>query len=686
MIYCSYSTIHVVNGDELGDSPQIVARTVTRRGGEAETLLIFLDFPNASPSTCADLARTLVDGFSRAPGGVTAALRLAISLVNDRAAQLNRGALPQRRVEGSLCCALVGKDSVLLAQAGPSLAFARAANGAFEVIQPDFKGAPQIVGVAQHIDVYFNNFAAQVGDTFVLTGARSTEGVSVRLVEVCMSKGDARMVAGYLNANVKQGRMVGIALSVDRSAAEGAPMGEQVSARPQVSTPKPRSQPSPLPLHSRPTEPTIQAPRLDLGGISETMRAAATQAAHAAQRSFSALSSKLLPDDPPTAVLPTPSHRSITLALASIALILPVFIAAAVGVLYFQFSGEAERLQRRANAQALIEQAQRAQTPEEIRTRWERAIRAIGEYEALTPQDFSTFAAARREARQRLDKLSQIERIRPVLLVEFGTQARRRISASALGVYVLDPDSSTAEYYLLDRERFSVLGNKVAINFTSPPGRLADIAWATAANNRWRTEGAVLFSEQQVFEYSSATARAVPMPVPANPDAAPVKVQSGELFNNTVYLLDVGVGQIWRYPLSGDTLSAGNAYFRSPYRRLQDSVDFTIDGAIYVLQRNNAIHKYFNRQPVPFNLMGLPEPFQRAVALSATGLDQNTGSLLVLDASTGGVFELSKNGQFIRQLRGEADEFVGAVDLSFNEASRTLYVATLDRLYVTKLE
>ncbi len=213
----SFSSINVINGEELGDTPQVSLQVAGKRAAHAdEMLLIFLDLPNASPSTCADIARTLNDAFMRAPGGMTSALRLAVKLANDRVLQLNKGAPPSQRLEGSITCALVAGESVIIAQAGPAIAFARSDSGAFEVITP--YETTQIVGISPSVDVQFNNFAVQPGDVFVLTGTRSTVGVSDELIRVCMAKGDARMVAGYLNANVKHGRMIGVALSVDVAA------------------------------------------------------------------------------------------------------------------------------------------------------------------------------------------------------------------------------------------------------------------------------------------------------------------------------------------------------------------------------------------------------------------------------------------------------------------------------------
>lgn len=679
----SFSSINVINGEELGDTPQVSLQVAGKRvAHEGETLVVFLDLPTASPSTCADIARTLNDAFMRAPGGVTSALRLAIKLANDRVVQLNKGAPPSQRLEGSISCALVTGDSLIIAQAGPAIAYARSDAGAFEVIAPYTTTPAQVVGISPSVDVQFNNFAVQPGDVFVLTGARSTLGVSDELIRVCMGKGDARMVAGYLNANVKRGRMIGVALSVDVASGAAKAASAAPSAQPTRSS-------GGTGASAHPAEPSAavasaQAAAPAAPPVTATVTASVNQAARSVQRSLSAFGARLLPQETPAEV--ERRSRTATFLLAAIAVLIPIVVAVVVATLYLQFSGEAERIRLRNDAQAQVEAARAVTDPARAKADWARALEMISEYEAKNPQDRAAFDEAKAQARARLDEISQVTRVQPILLAVLEGSAARRIAASALGVYVLNMDANSADYYVLNAERTGTTGKKVSITFgeglTTTNAALVDVAWATTTANRWRTEGAVLFNTNQIFEYSSATGRASPMPIPADADATPVQVQAGELYNNTVYLLDTGAGQIWRYRLAGDRLGSGDSYFRSPYNPLKESLDFAIDGAIYVLQRSGAILKYFSRQPMQFTVTGLPDQqWSRVAAIALSGDDPNRGSLFVLDAGSGSVVELTKTGRFVRQYRGMQDEFIDAQDMSLDMTSNTLYVATRDRLY-----
>jgi hypothetical protein len=678
MVHLSHAHIHVINGEELGETPQAALHRPGQRGS---MLFIFLDLPNASPSTCADIIRTLSDGFARAPGGLTSALRLAIKLASERARQLSQGLPLGQRLEGSLSCALLTGDSLIIAQAGPAIAYARAASGAFEVIAEP--GAPAI-GSQPVVDVRFSHFALQPGDVFVLTGARSMLDVDIGLIKACMGKGDARMVAGYLNANVKHGRMVGLAISVDgvlassvteklqatQAVSAGAPATAQAKAAQAAFPP----QPAPAPP---PTRPLLQPAWQALGRVAAGMR-----------RALFAFGERLLPKDTPA--VPTSQTEWSTFLLAAIAVLLPIVVGVVVTVLYLQLSGEAERLRLRNLAEAQVAAAQAVADPAQAREAWARALETMNEYSARHPDDRAYFDAARAEARARLDAISGVTRVQPTLLAELGGNAPRRLAAAASGVYVLNLANSTVSYYVLNAERTATVGREVTIRIDdaqSASAPISDVVRATTVDSRWRTEGAILFSTGRIYEYSSATGRAEPLALPVSADAAPAQVKAGALYNNTVYLLDAAVGQIWRYRLDGNRMRAIPAYFRSPYNPLKESLDFAIDGAIYVLLKNGAVLKYFDRRPQPFMISGLPDgSLVQPAAIALSGEDMTQGQVFILDAS-GAVVVLSKSGQFIRQYRGQNDEFVGAEDFSLDRVGNILYIyiVTRERLYAFTL-
>ncbi|MCX6018535.1 MAG: hypothetical protein NTZ50_08550 [Chloroflexi bacterium] len=194
-----------------------------------------------------------------------------------------------------------------------------------------------------------------------------------------------------------------------------------------------------------------------------------------------------------------------------------------------------------------------------------------------------------------------------------------------------------------------------------------------------------MFGSGSVYEYSSATTRASPLKIPEADSARPSHVLAGELYNNTVYMLDADLGQIWRYPIAPEGLGVGSPYFRSSFDSLKDAVDLGIDGAVYVLLKNGTVQKFFSRQPQVFSITGIPEPIGQAAAIAVTGSDMNSGAVFILDAQSGAVVEFNKAGAFVRQYRGDADEFVGATDMNIDVARRTGYIVTSTQIYTFRL-
>ena len=702
MAEVKHSTIHVIDGQERGDSPQVWVQPAGKRTPRpGETLVIFLDLASASPSMCADVLRTLGDAYWRAPGGVTTALRLAVKLANDRLIELNRGVPAGQQVHGSLTCAVINEHSLIISQAGPAIAYARARSGAFERIQPPAGGA--LVGSSRNVEPSFTHFAWQLGDVVVLTGAGSCVDGIDPLIEACMAKGEPRMVAGYLNANIRQGKMVGVALSV-----EGQPDGVAASGAGGTTAAAPTQSPAALPAFTQPAPaPATSAPVLPeangtgagqaserLSQVTQTLStagsAAATtmsNAARSVQRSLSAFGGQLLPA---STITSAERSRAVMFGLAAVAVLLPILVALAVSVLYFQFSGEAERQQLQNAARTQVETARAATDPAAIKSGWTGALDAIAAYEAKNPEDAASFAEEKRQAYTQLDQVAKITRITPVTLAELpAASGRRRIGAASLGIYTLDTAANAAEYYVLNAERNAITGKPYPLSFASGAtvtGALLDITWATPSSGRWRSEGSVLFGNTAIYEYSAATSQITPIELPAVSGALPGQVASGELYNDTIYLLDNGAGQIWRYTYQNGAFTRADTYFRSAFSTLKDSVDFAIDGAIYVLSRNGAVSKFFGRAPVPFNMTNLPIPLGKVVAIAASGPDQNSGNVFIADAQNGAIFMLSKTGAFLKQYRATGDAFANIEDISIDLTSNTLYIATPTHLYSFKIE
>jgi hypothetical protein len=72
------------------------------------------------------------------------------------------------------------------------------------------------------------------------------------------------------------------------------------------------------------------------------------------------------------------------------------------------------------------------------------------------------------------------------------------------------------------------------------------------------------------------------------------------------------------------------------------------------------------------------------VAIVAEG-DAASGALYVADAGTDGILALTKEGQFLYQIRADGNSLSGLSALVLEEGSRTLYLLAGGRLYAVAL-
>jgi hypothetical protein len=608
---------------------------------------------------------------------------------------------PSQRVLGSISCAVINDENVIIAQSGPAIAFACAQTGAFERLNPEVNSPP--VGSTRTTDSSFTNFAWKSGDSFVLTGHGSYTNVSDELIHACMRKGDGKLIAGYVNANVKQGKMVGVAFSVTgplRAESEVAPMPRAVAAMPMAITETPQqiqstpisarsvtghSTPEPMVMQTRP-EPARTASSV-LSGAGATAGAFIGDAAKTLQRGMGTFGKQLLPASAAQA-LTAQRSRVATFGLASIAILLPIIVALIVTILYFQFSGDAEKAQRRSQIRQQIELAKAAPSID----KWNKALAMIDSFEEKYPQDMPSLLEEHKLAQGQVDQVNKTTRVSAISIVDLPqTAAPRRIAAASLYIYALDPSTNRSEYYTLNIQYNGVSDKPFPMTLagaTIPAGvQISDITYAMSSNGRWHAEGAVLYSKNALYEFNSSTGQMIPLNLPTDASSTPDTIVAGDLYNGSSYLLDTGVGQIWRYTWQNNKLVRGDPYFRSPSPLVKETIDMAIDGAVYLLKKDGTVLKFYGRQQVPFNVntATLPQPLGEVVAIDISGPDQNTGNIYIGDTTNGAIWQFSKTGEYLRQYRATNNEFVGMQDMSLDPTGATMYVNTTNKLYSFKV-
>ena len=120
---------------------------------------------------------------------------------------------------------------------------------------------------------------------------------------------------------------------------------------------------------------------------------------------------------------------------------------------------------------------------------------------------------------------------------------------------------------------------------------------------------------------------------------------------------------------------------------LSGAVDMAIDGAIYVLHQDGRIQKFVGGQPEEFQITGLDEPLKNPTAIY-TSLDEEVQYLYIADAGNKRIVQLSKDGQFIRQLKPRVEDgivFDNLQSLYVDEIGEKMYVLSGNSLYAPNL-
>jgi len=124
--------------------------------------------------------------------------------------------------------------------------------------------------------------------------------------------------------------------------------------------------------------------------------------------------------------------------------------------------------------------------------------------------------------------------------------------------------------------------------------------------------------------------------------------------------------QIYKYPRALVGFSKASAWLKSP-TDLKNTISMTIDGAIYVLNQNGQVNKFFRGRNAPFSLSQLPNPINNPIKIFTS---QKHNFLYILEKNR--VLVFNKQGQFQNQY--SKDEFTNLKDFWPDEKNKTLYL------------
>jgi hypothetical protein len=692
--------LYIVEGvvQEGTAAPGLVAQRAPRkvaRGREQDFLFVHLTLerPNAEIYTLIqELTEALVTTYYQQTGGITTALRHAIGHINEHLLRWNVSSAGHSR-DGSLTCAVLRDDALVVAQVGSAVAFI-GRNFGVERIPADEPERVAPLGRTASLNVRMGHYRLQPGDMLLLSdpvlGVLPTAAVQPALVdtEVLLGLQELTDMVG-----LGSGRLLLVEFS-DEAPAELSEMGI-MPARSSTSTLLANTPPTPLP--QREGEPRPPLP--------ETARHATAQAARGLSRFTGGVASMMRtlrpPRDPAEPPLNTPLY-------ATLAILIPLIMAAVITSVFFQRGQVAEFAQLRQEIGLAVQEAQSADDVATQRTYYNQVLLLAARAEALRPLD-AGIASQRNVAMNALDRLDGITRLNGTLLYAYPE------TSNLTAVIIRPPYGLNGDIFVLDEGQNRVLRHAsdpltLALTAEQPEtilfggqvvqshtvGKLTDLLWRPRGSAVTRDGVAILDSRGQLISYYTnfGETRATPFGL-ASQWRTPVSMKG---FSERVYVLDPTAEQIWRYYSDGDALQIQDAApaieFVDP-ANLSLATDFAInqqDGSVLILYGDGHLRRFANGRTIwtEQELLdsGLASPLLGPTAIKIAGQGLNS-SVFVLDPPSGRLLQLSLGGTLLAQYRIRTADglelLTRATDFAVTEEPLRIFITTPQGLYVATL-
>lgn len=693
------------------------------RGRSRDSLFVHLSL-TGQPQEYANVAQDLVDliaeRFYAAPGSITATLRTAILEANQRLLHYNLSATGARR-EGAITCAVLRGKELFVVQTGEALALI-GRNFGLERLPPKEPDRVTPLGRTAGLDFrYYHNWL-ESGDMLLLADPRVANLPGEQLKPVLV---DSTVEDGipYL-AGLLEGETARLLL-VEFTAETPIGIPETVSplrpgSRRRAAAEADLSPPARTPLRTADVTARQEAAEGPDGGLplpdihlprAEDLEYAAR---HASSRTALGLSRgvgwlarlmrRLRPEVGASQAAEESEESNVALA-AFIALIVPVIVGLIIGAVYIQRGRVARVGEIRLEMQQALALAGEQTADGEARAYYLQVLNLAAEAETLRPGDNSVLAM-RAQALDALDRVDAVTRLRAQALYEYDEGSALSAVALRQGLngdfYTLDSGNNRvfvheteADYLTFDEpDPQEALFGGQAVG-THIIGRMIDMVWRPSGAQVANEGIAVLDGRGALLTYHPgfSNVRAAPLGL-ASEWKTPVAIAQ---FNERLYVLDRGAGQIWRYFPEGDGFIVDEEQRALTLPDLQSAVDFAIygeDGSVIVLYEDGRLRRYGQDSllwdETQLNASGLATPLVAPVALKIIGSGLNS-SIFIADPGSGRIVETSLGGTFLAQYKALDPElgdelFTRIGDFDVAKSPLRIFVPAGNKVYAATQE
>jgi len=240
-----------------------------------------------------------------------------------------------------------------------------------------------------------------------------------------------------------------------------------------------------------------------------------------------------------------------------------------------------------------------------------------------------------------------------------------RIVLHGIDIFLLSRGSDRVHKFLLNdvgdalqsADKDSILVQKGDSYGGIELGDMVDIAWMEDGGRRTLSTFVILERAGSLLTYDPQQGIGI-LPV-ANSDTWLEPQAIGDYYGN-LYVLDPLLGHILKYEPTDNAYTTPPSYYLNPHLDvdLTGAVDMAIDGNVYVLFADGQIQKFYDGEPQPFSMQGLPSPMRSPTTLFVSGSadsEETGGYVYVTDTGNERIIQFNKSGNYIRQFRDTLD-------------------------------
>jgi hypothetical protein len=693
--------LYIVGGRSISALPPgalvEVAPKKAARGRELDTFFVLVSpsgEANAPATFYEQMARLAAERYFNSSSSVTAGLRTVFASLNQDLTEHN--ITGKRNYEASILCAVLRDNELFLGRVGSGVCLFHH-EGATQSFPADFSndevlfGPP--LGVHPVPDMRMTRYNVAQGTRLVLADerladlnmAKMTEALALPDLNDALT-GFKLLVSTHLTMTIVEfvppDAPSPVPARESRSTSKTPAVADEVESQPAAPVTPPSPSAPPVPQRNRLIEArqaTGSGARAGLGGAALRLAGLFEGINHLLERIL-----------PQTADGQRSWLKSRTAAAAAV--FIPVGIVVMVMVMWIGGTGESEfeLCVQEANKTAIVARGIASSDVNGTLAAWNAVTNVVDRCNTIRAGD-PNLNALTREAQNVVDHLFRVERREAKVLQPFPNALLKQVILQGLDVYVLDAQNYQVSRVTLAGDGRSIVpgtrqllpGMRIgAVVQQFRINNIVDIAWSDDTSQIMGLDNnGVLVQCSPRFLQSCDAQKLLGAETWTTPIAMAV-------WQNRLYVLDVGANQIWRYEASGGTYpNTPNEYFTGQNRPdVRTAVDFGIDdkGNIYVLMADGQVLKFRSGAQVPFAFAGFPED-QKPTTADALFInnDPTAQGMYIVSRAARTIYETSLAGTFVNSYRAfNENDFATLANVAADANQQAIYALSGNTIFV----